>query len=153
MLCLLLLFALVFTENLVAYSSFFLLRFLVMACQNLETPNNLVSTGDLSLNSFQQGGVEAKWFKWRKTRDEIFGVGIEPWVEGWAMDLIFGAAACAKQEYLWRHLVNDRHMQFGSGLLRIPAEWKKKRRQKQRSNRLDGRPEPIVLWCSRPILK
>ena len=32
----------------------------------------------------------AKWLRWPKTRDEIFGIGTEPWSECWAPDLNFG---------------------------------------------------------------
>ena len=94
-------------------------------------------------------GVLAKWLTWEKTRSEVFGVGAEPWGEGWAIDFIFGELACARQEYLWKHLARDRHFQWGMGVLPIPGYWKRTLRAKQRLRRA-GAMRPKSQSCLSP---
>ena len=75
---------------------------------------------------------EMKWLKWRKTRDEIFGQGQEPWCESWAFSLIFGDGASTKQHYLWSALVQGRHRQWGQGVLLIPSNGTRDLRERRR---------------------
>ena len=87
-------------------------------------------TGDTS--HVAQVNSEAKWLKWSKTRDEVFGAGVKSWDECWAFNLIFASDACQKQVYLWEVLAENKHIQFGMGLQAIPGDWKRRMRQKQR---------------------
>ena len=66
----------------------------------------------------------AKWVRWEKTRDEVFGKGVEPWGECWAVDLIFGGDSASRQSYIFQKLLKGRHHQNGVGTLAIPGEWK-----------------------------
>ncbi len=70
----------------------------------------------------------AKWLTWKKTRSEVFGLGVVPWSDGWAHPFIFGADASAKQDYLFKVLLRGRHYQHGLGVLPIPGEWKRTKR-------------------------
>ncbi len=56
----------------------------------------------------------AKLLRWEKTRDEIFGSGVEDWGDSWAVHLIFDDKACDKQAYLWNLLSQGRHLQYGA---------------------------------------
>jgi len=82
------------------------------------------------------GGPTLKWLRWRKTRDEVFGVDMEPWHDGWAMELIFGQRACELQRNLWQLLCKGKHYQAGQGVLSIPGDWKRRVRAKQREKAL-----------------
>ena len=74
----------------------------------------------------------ARWLQWKKTRDEIFGIDMETWCESWACHLILGDTASERQTYLWAMLAQDRHLQWGQGVLRIPSEGKRRRRAGRR---------------------
>ena len=80
----------------------------------------------------------AAWLAWEKTRDEIFGVGMEAWGESWAVPLIFGQHSEIMQVYLWESLAKGRHYQHGMGTLSIPAEWKKKCARSKEASRKAG---------------
>lgn len=97
------------------------------------------ASGPKSTHSDDRNGtkLEAKWYTWKKTRDDLFGIDEEPWCESWAYHLIFGDSACSKQEYLWKYLLHGKHFQWGMGVLSIPGDGKRSQRAKQRRRRVE----------------
>ena len=75
-----------------------------------------------------------KWLTWGKTRDEVFGAGVDAWDESWAIHLIFDDGAPGMQTYLWNVLAKGKHVQHGSGVLVIPSAWKRRLRAKRRKS-------------------
>ena len=104
-----------------------------LQCKGKDTKENVGAHAQVD-NACNLPTFEAKWLKWPKSRNEVFGYGTEAWHESWCTQLIFGASGESTQHYLWNYLAKDLHKQSGADTQPIPGDWKRRCRVKRRAH-------------------